>query len=74
MAQCLREVHFVWVPMGWDPDYVEATGAELVVCQTAERFLSRHPREQVNVLRLADENIRRRRVNGLGSVFQDTPG
>lgn len=43
LAQHFRSVHFVWAPFGWDPDYVEAVGAEAVVCETAERFVPRPP-------------------------------
>ncbi|HLM85027.1 MAG TPA: hypothetical protein VK272_02430 [Solirubrobacteraceae bacterium] len=49
LAQAFREVHFVWVPFGWDPDYLDRVGAELVVCQTAERFIGRVPRRRVDV-------------------------
>jgi len=35
LAQIFREVHFVWVPFGWDPKYLDSVNAELVVCQTA---------------------------------------
>jgi alginate O-acetyltransferase complex protein AlgJ len=62
LAQVFREVHFVWVPFGWDPKYLDSVDAELVVCQTAERFMSRVPRLKVNVRSLAKETIARRRA------------
>ena len=71
LAQCVREVHFLWVPMGWDAGYVERVGAGLVVFQTAERFLGRLPREEVDVVQLAEENVRRRRVSQLSAAFRD---
>jgi alginate O-acetyltransferase complex protein AlgJ len=43
MAQVFREVHFIWVPFGWDPDYVRKVGAQAVLVQGAERFVSRVP-------------------------------
>ena len=43
LAQYFREVHFVWSPFGWDKRYVEESGAEVVVCETAERFVPRPP-------------------------------
>jgi alginate O-acetyltransferase complex protein AlgJ len=43
MAQVFREVHFIWVPFGWDPDYVREVGGQVVLVQGAERFLSRVP-------------------------------
>jgi alginate O-acetyltransferase complex protein AlgJ len=43
MAQVFREVHFIWEPFGWDPDYVREVGAQAVLVQGAERFVSRVP-------------------------------
>ena len=43
LAQYFREVHFVWSPFGWDKYYVEESGAEVVLCETAERFVPRPP-------------------------------
>jgi alginate O-acetyltransferase complex protein AlgJ len=68
MAQVFREVHFVWVPFGWDPDYVRVVGAEVVLVQGAERFVARvpHPRSEVGAL--AEETLRRRRPIGVEAV------
>ena len=33
----------MWVPFGWDPDYVAEVRAEVVVCESAERFVTRPP-------------------------------
>ena len=57
LAQAFREVHFVWVPFGWDPDYLDSVNADLVVCQTAERFVVRVPRARVDVRAMVDEMI-----------------
>ena len=54
-AQAFREVHFLWVPFGWDPAYAAAVGAEVVVCQGAERFAVRPPELQVDFGALAAE-------------------
>jgi alginate O-acetyltransferase complex protein AlgJ len=62
LAQVFREVHFVWVPCGWDPDYLDSVGAELVVCQTAERFIGRVPQVSVDVRSLAQETTSRHRA------------
>lgn len=61
LAQVFREVHFLWVPFGWDPDYAAAVGADVVVCECAERFVVRPPLPRVDVGSLADQTIARRR-------------
>ena len=71
LAQRFRRVRFVWVPMGWDPRYTEETGAQVVVFQTAERFLARLPQPSVDVRELARETLARRSAAGLGQVFAD---
>lgn len=71
LAQVFREVHFVWVPFGWDPDYLDRVGAELVVCQTAERFIARVPRRRVDVQSLVQEISNRGGTLGLETVFGD---
>jgi alginate O-acetyltransferase complex protein AlgJ len=73
LAQVFREVHFVWVPFGWDPDYLERVDAQLVVCQTAERFIARLPRERVDVRALV-EGVGRGGALGLEQVFGDQTG
>ena len=35
MAQVFREVHFIWIPFGWDAEYVRRVGAEAVLVQGA---------------------------------------
>lgn len=57
LAQVFRETHFVWIPFGWDPDYVRAVGAEAVVIQGAERFVARVPPTTVDVRRLVEEAV-----------------
>jgi len=59
LAQVFREVHFVWAPFGWDPDYIDSVGAGLVICQTAERFVGRVPLARVDVKSLAEETVAR---------------
>lgn len=71
MAQTFREVHFVWVPFGWDPGYLDRVGADLVVCQTAERFIARVPRPRVDVLSLAREGAADGPALGLERIFAD---
>jgi hypothetical protein len=71
LAQVFREVHFIWAPFGWDPDYLDSVGAELVVCQTAERFVGRVPKLRVNVRSLAQETIGRRRALTDEHIFED---
>jgi alginate O-acetyltransferase complex protein AlgJ len=71
LAQAFREVHFVWVPFGWDAGYLDRVGAELVVCQTAERFIARVPRPSVDVESLAREVTERGAAHGLERVFGD---
>jgi hypothetical protein len=69
MAQEFREVHFVWVPFGWDSDYVRRVGAEAVLIQGAERFVARVPHLNVDVSSLAEETLRRKRPMGVENVF-----
>ncbi len=69
MAQVFREVHFVWVPFGWDPDYVREVGAEAVLVQGAERFVSRVPRARVVTAELAAETLRRKEPLGIERVL-----
>ena len=71
LAQVFREVHFVWVPFGWDPEYLDSVNAELVVCQTAERFMGRVPRFKVDVRSLAQETITRHRAVTEERIFKD---
>jgi alginate O-acetyltransferase complex protein AlgJ len=71
LAQVFREVHFAWVPFGWDLDYLERVGAGLVVCQTAERFIPRVPRSRVDVQTLAEEVAHGKRALGLERIFGD---
>jgi len=71
LAQVFREVHFVWVPFGWDPKYLDSVKAELVVCQTAERFIARVPRFKVNARSLAKETIKRHRAVTEERIFTD---
>lgn len=69
MAQVFREVHFVWVPFGWDAAYVREVGAEAVLIQGAERFASRVPHVSTDVSRLAEETLNRKGAIALGRVF-----
>jgi hypothetical protein len=68
LAQSFREVHFIWVPFGWDPDYVRRVGAEAVLVQGAERFVARVPHARVDASGLAEETLRRKRPVGIESV------
>jgi len=68
MAQAFRETHFVWVPFGWDADYVRRVGAEVVLVQGAERFVARVPRVSVDASRLAEETINRKLAAGIEQV------
>ncbi|HEU5142373.1 MAG TPA: hypothetical protein VFU04_04365 [Solirubrobacterales bacterium] len=68
MAQTFREVHFIWIPFGWDADYVQRVGAEAVLVQGAERFVARVPRLDVDATRLAEETLNRKRPVGIEGV------
>jgi hypothetical protein len=68
LAQVFREVHFVWIPFGWDADYVRRVGAEAVLVQGAERFVARVPHADVDVSRLAEETLRRKQPVGIERV------
>jgi alginate O-acetyltransferase complex protein AlgJ len=61
LAQVFREVHFVWVPFGWDPDYVRDIGAEVVVTEGAERFLGQVPSPRTVVAELVAGVLARKR-------------
>lgn len=69
LAQVFREVHFVWVPFGWDAGYVRRVGAEAVLVQGAERFVARVPHLDVDVSSLAEETLRRKQPVGVEHVF-----
>lgn len=69
MAQVFREVHFVWVPFGWDAAYVRDIGAEAVLIQGAERFVSRVPHISTDVSRLAEESLARKAPIEVERVF-----
>ena len=71
MAQVFREVHFVWAPFGWDPDYLDSVGAELVVCQTAERFIGLTPKPSIDVRSLAQRTLSQRRALTEEHIFAD---
>ncbi len=62
MAQSFREVHFIWVPFGWDSDYVRRIGAQAVLIQGAERFVARVPQPAVEVATLAEETLHRKQA------------
>jgi hypothetical protein len=69
LAQAFREVHFVWVPFGWDPDYTSQVAADIVIFQGAERFLTRVPLDAVKAADLAAETLRRKQGLDLGAAF-----
>lgn len=69
LAQSFREVHFVWVPFGWDAEYVRKVNAEAVLIQGAERFVARIPHLRVDTSVLAEETLRRKRSLGVERVF-----
>jgi alginate O-acetyltransferase complex protein AlgJ len=71
LAQHFREVHFVWAPFGWDPDYLDSVAADLVVCQMAERFVVRVPSARVDVRALAEDTLKRGASLVAGGVFED---
>ncbi len=71
LAQAFREVHFLWVPFGWDPAYLDSVDADLVVCQTAERFVVRVPRATVDVRAMAEETVSRRVALGGERIFSE---
>jgi hypothetical protein len=68
LAQSFREVHFIWVPFGWDPDYVRRVGAEAVLIQGAERFVARVPHPTIDASGLAEETLRRKQPAGIERV------
>jgi alginate O-acetyltransferase complex protein AlgJ len=67
LAQAFAEVHFLWVPFGWDPGYLRRAGAQVAVLQIAERFLVRVPHDGVDALALARDTISSGRPAGLES-------
>ena len=69
MAQVFREIHFVWVPFGWDASYIRKVGAEAVLIQGAERFVARVPHFDVNVSRLAKETLKRKQAVAIDRIF-----
>lgn len=55
-AQHFRKVHFIWSPFGWDSEYVVASGATVVLCEMAERFVPRPPKLAINATDLAQSS------------------
>lgn len=68
MAQVFREVHFIWIPFGWDTNYIRDAGAEVVLVQGAERFVARAPHTEVDTSALAEETLRRKQPAGIERV------
>jgi len=73
LAQAFRETHFVWAPFGWDPGYVEQVGADVVVSETAERFVARVPMDRVDVSALAAEAEAKGTFVAVDDTFADVP-
>ncbi len=69
LAQVFREVHFVWVPFGWDSGYLREASAEAVLVQGAERFVGRVPHIEVDASRLSEETLRRKQPVAVERVF-----
>ncbi|HEY5943481.1 MAG TPA: hypothetical protein VIT89_11565 [Solirubrobacterales bacterium] len=61
LAQVFREVHFLWVPFGWDSEYLRRVGAEVAVMQSGERLVQRVPRADVDIGALAEDTLRHER-------------
>ena len=59
LAQVFAEVVFAWAPFGWDDEVVRAAGADLVLCQIAERFVVRVPHATVSVAELEERALQR---------------
>lgn len=70
LAQAFREVHFLWVPFGWDSEYLRRVGAEAVLIQGAERFVARVPQAEVDAAGLAEETLRRKSPASVEQVFE----
>lgn len=73
LAQVFRETHFVWAPFGWDPGYVTQVEADVVISQTAERFMSRVPMPAVDVIALTANALAHQTFIELDAVFSDRP-
>lgn len=71
LAQAFAEVHFLWVPFGWDPGYLRDAGANVAIVQTAERFVSRVPLARVQARELARQAIQTGRPAGLDSFCRE---
>jgi hypothetical protein len=68
IAQVFRETHFVWIPFGWDPDYVHRVGGEVVLMEGAERFVARVPHLRTDVSKISAETLRRKQPVGVEAV------
>lgn len=61
LAQVFREVHFLWVPFGWDSEYLRRVGAEVALMQSGERLIQRVPRPDLDTAALAADTLRHER-------------
>lgn len=49
LAQGFANTHLVWIPYGWDTGVVKQLGADVVISQGAERFVTRVPSNAVDL-------------------------
>ncbi|MFL5844200.1 MAG: glycosyltransferase [Solirubrobacteraceae bacterium] len=57
LARVFRELHFAWVPFGWDSAYLKAVGPALVLSEGAERFAVRSPQPDTDTALFARQVI-----------------
>jgi hypothetical protein len=70
LAQVFREVHFLWVPFGWDSEYLRRVGAEVALMQSGERLIQRVPRPDVDTAALAEDTLRHERAVDVERILQ----
>lgn len=70
LAQVFRELHFLWVPFGWDSEYLRRVGAEVAVMQSGDRLVQRVPRPDLDTAALAEDTLRHERPVDVERILQ----
>ena len=68
LTRTFREVHFNWVPFGWDGALAEEIRPEVIVQEITERLIVTVPPVEVSVAAVAEATIARKAGFGIGDL------